>query len=63
MFEKLLKWLRGQLHTLFNNTADSDILYSSQMENALPLWVQIYEGGGPWCNQRTGLHKVGAKRS
>lgn len=59
MFEKLLKWLRGQLHTLFDNTAESDILYSSQMENALPLWVQIYEGGGPWCNQRTGLHSLG----
>ena len=51
MFEKLLKWLRGLLNQMFDDAVGSpDIVISSKMENALPLWVAIYECGGPWCS-------------
>lgn len=48
MFEKLLKWMRGLLNRLFEDAVGSpDILISGKMESALPLWVAIYESGGP----------------
>lgn len=60
MFEKLLKWLRGLLNQLFEDAAGSpDILISGKMENALPLWVAIYEGGGPWCSEKENIHSLG----
>ena len=59
MFEKLLKWLRGLLNQLFDDAAgDQDILISSRMENALPLWVAIYECGGPWCSEKKNIHSL-----
>lgn len=59
MFEKLLKWLRGLLNQMFDNAAGSqDILISSRMENALPLWVAIYECGGPWCSEKRNIHSL-----
>ena len=59
MFEKLLKWLRGLLNQMFDNAAGSqDILISSRMENALPLWVAIYECGGPWCSEKQNIHSL-----
>lgn len=59
MFEKLLKWLRGLLNQMFDDAAGSpDIVISSKMENALPLWVTIYECGGPWCSEKKNIHSL-----
>ena len=59
MFEKLLKWLRGLLNQMFDDAAGSpDIVISSKMENALPLWVAIYECGGPWCSEEKNIHSL-----
>lgn len=59
MFEKLLKWLRGLLNQMFDNAVGSpDIVISSKMENALPLWVAIYECGGPWCSAEKNIHSL-----
>lgn len=60
MFEKLLKWMRSLLNQLFDDAADGqDIVISSKMENALPLWVSIYESGGPWCSEKENIHSLG----
>lgn len=60
MFEKLLKWLRGLLNQMFDDAVGSpDIVISSKMENALPLWVAIYESGGPWCSEKENIHSLG----
>lgn len=59
MFKKMLKWLRAQLNQIFGDVVGTnDIALSTQMENALALWVQIYETGGPWCNGKNGLHSL-----
>ena len=59
MFEKLLKWLCGLLNQMFDYAAGSpDIVISSKMENALPLWVAIYECGGPWCSEKKNIHSL-----
>lgn len=59
MFEKLLKWLRGLLNQMFDDAVGSpDIVISSKMENALPLWVAIYECGGPWCSAEKNIHSL-----
>lgn len=59
MFQKLLKWLRSQLNLLFGGAlGGTEIQVSSRMENALPLWVAIYEGGGPWCGGKDGPHSL-----
>ena len=59
MFEKLLKWLRGLLNQMFDDAVGSpDIVISSKMENALPLWVAIYECGGPWCSEKKNIHSL-----
>ena len=59
MFEKLLKWLRGLLNQMFDDAVGSpDIVISSKMENALPLWVVIYECGGPWCSAEKNIHSL-----
>lgn len=59
MFDKLLRWLRARLAELFGDAPGAaDIALSSRMENALSLWAQMYETGGPWCNARTGLHSL-----
>ena len=56
MFRKILKWIREQLNQIFDNgVGKGDVALSSQMENALELWVQMYESGGPWCNKKSGL--------
>lgn len=54
MFQKLLRWLRAQIGTLFGDAPGAnDIILSGQMENALALWAQMYETGGPWCTAKT----------
>ncbi len=59
MFEKLLKWLRGLLNQMFDDAVGSpDIVISSKMESALPLWVAIYECGGPWCSAEKNIHSL-----
>lgn len=59
MFEKLLKWLRGLLNQMFDDAVGSpDIVISSKMENALPLWVAIYECGGPWYSEKKNIHSL-----
>lgn len=58
MFQKMLEWLRRQLGQLFGAKADSDILLGAQMENALALWVEMYEHGGPWCGGREGVQSL-----
>ena len=59
MFEKLLKWLRGLLNQMFDDAVGSpDIVISSKMENALPLWVALYECGGPWCSAEKNIHSL-----
>ena len=59
MFEKLLKWLRGMMNQMFDDAAGRrDILISNRMENALPLWVAIYECGGPWCSEKQHIHSL-----
>ncbi len=59
MFQKLLKWLRSQLNLLFGGAlGGTEIQVSSRMENALPLWVAIYEGGGPWCSEKRNIHSL-----
>lgn len=59
MFEKLLKWMRGLLNQMFDDAVGSpDIVISSKMENALPLWVALYECGGPWCSEKKNIHSL-----
>ena len=36
----------------------NDIILSGQMENALALWAQMYETGGPWCTAKNDLHSL-----
>lgn len=56
MFRNMLKWIREQLSQLFGGAAaNGDIAISAPMENALALWVELYEHGGPWCSKKTGL--------
>ncbi len=59
MFQKLLRWLRAQIGTLFGDAPGAnDIILSGQMENALALWAQMYETGGPWCTRQNDLHSL-----
>lgn len=59
MFQKLLRWLRAQIGTLFGDAPGAnDIILSGQMENALALWAQMYETGGPWCTAKNDLHSL-----
>lgn len=58
MFEKLLKWLRNRLDQLFDDAVGSDVQVSLPMENALPLWVALYECGGPWCDEKKNVHSL-----
>lgn len=59
MFQKLLRWLRAQIGTLFGDASGAnDIILSGQMENALALWAQMYETGGPWCTAKNDLHSL-----
>ena len=59
MFQKLLRWLRAQISTLFGDAPGAnDIILSGQMEHALALWAQMYETGGPWCTAKNDLHSL-----
>lgn len=59
MFQKLLRWLRAQIGTLFGDAPGAnDIILSGQMEHALALWAQMYETGGPWCTAKNDLHSL-----
>lgn len=50
MFDRLLFWLREKARLLFgeNTTVSASVSYS--MENAIILWAQMYDTGGPWCH-------------
>jgi len=53
MFEKMLKWLRSLLDRMFQ---EDDIVISDRMSSAIELWSRMYENGGPWCNEKSGVH-------
>lgn len=55
MFERMLKWLRRVLDTLFNEkqSSYSDIIISDKMENAISRWADEYEGHPPWGDKTT----------
>lgn len=55
MFERMLKWLRRMLTSLFgedhiNNSAD--IIISGKMEGAIARWAAEYEGKPPWAGKQ-----------
>ena len=59
MFDKLLSWLREKARLLFgeNTTVSASVSYS--MENAIILWAQMYDTGGPWCHGgKNALHSL-----
>ena len=42
MFQKLLRWLRAQIGTLFGDASGAnDNIQSRQMENAHAVWAQM----------------------
>ena len=55
MFEKMLKWLRSLLDRMFQ---EDDIVISDRMSSAIELWSRMYEDGGPWCGNKSGLHSL-----
>jgi A118 family predicted phage portal protein len=58
LFEKLLKWLRSLLGQMFDQGADADFVLSDKMSSAIALWARMYEDGGPWCNEKSGIHSL-----
>lgn len=59
MFDRLLFWLREKARLLFgeNTTVSASVSYS--MENAIILWAQMYDTGGPWCHGgKNALHSL-----
>lgn len=59
MFKKMLEWIRAQLKQIFGEAVGAgDVALSARMENALELWVQMYETGGPWCSAKSGLYSL-----
>lgn len=54
MFERMLKWLRRMLTSLFGEDRGSsaDIIISSKMEGAIARWAGEYEGRPPWAGKQ-----------
>ncbi len=49
MFEKMLGFLHKYVKRVFANGVISEsVAISDNMENAIELWAQMYEKGGPW---------------
>ncbi len=49
MIEKMLAFLRKYVIKIFAQGTQSEVVaISSDMENAIGLWANMYEGGGPW---------------
>ena len=55
MFERMLKWLRRMLTSLFGEDRGSDsadIIISGKMESAIARWAAEYEGKPPWAGKQ-----------
>lgn len=55
MFERMLKWLRRMLASLFGEDRGSDsvdVIISGKMESAIARWAAEYEGKPPWAGKR-----------
>lgn len=55
MFERMLKWLRRTLTSLFGEDRGSDsvdVIISGKMESAIARWAAEYEGKLPWAGKR-----------
>ena len=50
MFDRLLFWLREKARLLFGENTTVSVSVSDSMENAIVLWAQMYDSGGPWCH-------------
>lgn len=54
MFERMLKWLRRMLTSLFGEDRGSDsvdVIISGKMESAIARWAAEYEGKPPWAGK------------
>ena len=64
MFDKLLSWLREKARMLFGEETTVSASISSDMENAIVRWAQMYDNGGPWCHGgKNPLHSLGLPKS
>ena len=64
MFDKLLSWLREKARMLFGEETTVSASVSSDMENAIVRWAQMYDNGGPWCHGgKNPLHSLGLPKS
>ena len=64
MFDKLLAWLREKARLLFGEEVSVSPGVSSSMEEAIVLWAQMYDSGGPWCHGgKNPLHSLGLPQS
>lgn len=66
MFEKLISWLREKARQLFGENTTVSANISAPMENAVELWADMYDTGGPWCHSlKSGdtLHGIGLPQS
>ena len=55
MIERMLKWLRRMLTSLFGEDRGSDsadIIISGKMESAIARWAAEYEGKPPWAGKQ-----------
>ena len=59
MFDRLLFWLREKARLLFGEDTSVSVSVSYSMENAIILWAQMYDTGGPWCHGgKNALHSL-----
>lgn len=59
MFDRLLFWLREKARLLFGENTTVSASVSNSMENAIILWAQMYDTGGPWCHGgKNALHSL-----
>ena len=60
MFKKMLDFIRALLRQTFGeDSAPGAVSISSQMENSIGLWADMYDRGGPWTGGKDGLHSLG----
>lgn len=60
MFKKMLDFIRALLRQTFGeDSAPGAVSISSQMENSIGLWADMYDRGGPWTSGKDGLHSLG----
>lgn len=64
MFQKFLAWLREKARLWFGEDTTVSAAVSLPMENAVALWAQMYDSGGPWCHGGTNpLYSLGLPKS